>query len=772
VRKLLPVLLLFAGSGCAALIYEVVWYQQLQLVLGGTTLSLAILLSTFMGGLCLGSLVFPRIKTLGEYPTLRVFAGIEFAIAVSGLLVKFALPLVTTAYFDGATNAAAAALLMLPATFFMGASFPAIARFSSQWALLYGCNTAGAVFGCLLTGFYLLRVYNFARAAWVAAAINLLVAVLSFFLADTKSREQPEEEITGEAGTTAAMWSVYLAIGISGFCALGAEVIWTRLLSMLFLGTVYVFAIILAVFLAGLAIGGTAARWMKKSDPGMTLGLIQVLTAASVAWSAICIMRILPVWSAKLITITDPWRTFSTDLLYCAAAILPSAILWGISFPLACAAARATSKDDPARVTGGVYAVNTLGAIAGALIVSLVLVPGVGSQQAERLLLLLSVVGAVVLLAQSRSRLRIAALCIPLALISLIPETSAEVIAYGRYVAQQKGMSEVLWMKEGRNSSVAYTKWPNGTVYINVNGHVEATSEDYDMKLQRMVGHLPALIHGNAKSVLGIGFGAGVSAGTFTRYPTVEHITVCEIEPLIPPNSNRFFAKQNYSVFKDPRTRVIFDDARHYLMTTQDHYDIIASDPLDVFIKGTAALYTAEYFEAVKRRLNPGGYFSLYVPLYETDEATIKSELETFFRVFPHATVWSNTRQGLGYDLVLMGQVLPLRIDLDVLRARLALPEYAPVRESLADIGMASETDLFGTFLGGADGMRKWTHGAEINSDADLRLSYMAGWGINANMADEHYRNMLRYRDDSREYFVGSAAALRTLDDAIAHQAQ
>jgi spermidine synthase len=770
VRKLLPVLFLFAGSGCAALIYEVVWYQQLQLVLGGTTISLAILLATFMGGLCLGSIAFPRFQ-VGDAQPLKVFAAIEVAIALCGLLVKFALPEITKAYFDGATNAAVAALLMLPATFFMGASFPAIARFSSQWALLYGCNTAGAVFGCLLAGFYLLRVYNMATAAWVAASVNLLVGILSYFLAGGKELDQPHAEEPAPAKSAVPLWAIYLAIGISGFCALGGEVIWTRLLSMLFLGTVYVFSLILAVFLTGLAIGGGLSSLLirRAQDPARALGWCQMALAGSIAWSAFCVMKILPGWSAYLLTVTDPWKTFSTDLFFCAVAILPSAILWGASFPLACAAARTLKQDEAARVTGGVYAVNTIGAIAGALIVSLFLVPGIGSQQCERILILITIAGALMVW---RSKVVAACAVAGLALVAAVPPVSGEVIAYGRFVAQQAGLSELLWMKEGRNSSVAYTKWPNGTVYINVNGHVEATSEDYDMKLQRMVGHLPALVHGNAKSVLGIGFGAGVSAGTFTRYPSIEHITVCEIEPLIPPASTRFFGPQNYSVFKDPRTRIIFDDARHYLMTTRDHYDIIASDPLDVFIKGTAALYTAEYFEAVKRRLNPGGYFSLYVPLYETDEPTIKSELETFFQVFPNATVWSNTRQGLGYDLVLLGQADPFTVNLDVVQERLQRPDYARVRESLRDIGMQSTSDLFGTYLSGAQGLRPWTRGAQINSDSDLRLSYLAGWGINATMANDHYQAMLLHRDSPGLYFTGSLEAKRALSDAIAHQAQ
>ncbi len=780
-RKLLPVLLLFAGSGCAALIYEVIWYQQLQLVLGSTTTSLAILLATFMGGLCLGSLAMPRFPGTGWHP-LKTFAAIEGAIALCGLLVKFGLPVVTRAYFSGAGIGLLAALTMLPATFFMGASFPAIVRwaegnprFAAHWALLYGSNTAGAVAGCLAAGFYLLPRFNMAMAAWVAAGINVSVAGVSLLLA----RGGAVQDVRGTPALAAGKWPVYVTIGLSGFCALGAEVIWTRLLSILLLGTVYIFSIVLAVFLMGLAIGGAlSSRLIKRGlNAGFGLGLCQTLLIAGIAWTAFLTMGVLPGWTAYLATIADPWKTFETDLAFCAVAIFPSAVLWGASFPLACAAAIWETGEDPASVTGSVYAANTLGAIAGALIVSLLLIPGIGSQQSQRLLLLVSAAGAFLMYFQPGFQRKLAmrlavSTALMLCLAAAIPPVSGDVIAYGRYYANQAGRSELLWMKEGRNSSVAYTKWPNGTVYVNVNGHVEATSEDYDMKLQRMVGHLPALVHGHAKSVLGIGFGAGVSAGTFTRYPSVEHITVCEIEPLIPPHSNRFFGPQNYNVYEDPRTRIIFDDARHYLMTTKDKYDIIASDPLDVFIKGTAALYTAEYFQAVKKRLNPGGYFSLYVPLYETDEPTIRSELETFFQVFPNATVWSNTREGQGYDLVLMGQDAPFQVNLDDLQTRLDGTEYGKVRASLRETGMLSVADLFGTYLGGAENLRQWTSGAQINSDADLRLSYLAGWGINAAMANDHYLKMLYYRQDPSKYFAGSLEAKRALAEAIRRQAQ
>jgi spermidine synthase len=288
------------------------------------------------------------------------------------------------------------------------------------------------------------------------------------------------------------------------------------------------------------------------------------------------------------------------------------------------------------------------------------------------------------------------------------------------------------------------------------------------MRLQRTVGHLPAILHPKPESVLGIGFGAGVSAGTFTRYGSIRHITVCEIEPIIPPTSTRYFARQDYEVLHDPRTRIVYDDARHYLMTTTAKFDIIASDPLDVFVKGTAALYSKEYFDAVKAHLNPGGLFTLYVPLYETDVPTIRSELATFFEAFPHGTIWANTVEGRGYDMVFLGQAGPLAIDLDEIDERLRLPDYAPVVESLREIGVHSPLDLFSTYAGRKDDLGAWVEGAAINRDRDLRLQYLAGWGINASLEDVLYRQMLTYRRIPENLFTGSPERVSAVLNAIA----
>jgi spermidine synthase len=386
---------------------------------------------------------------------------------------------------------------------------------------------------------------------------------------------------------------------------------------------------------------------------------------------------------------------------------------------------------------------------------------------------MVSIAGALILLGRALFSLKgvaAAVVCILLAavLAGSIDPIPGELIAYGRMMARDAGSSTVLYTAEGRNSSVAITQWSNGTIYVNVNGHVEATTEIYDMKLQRMVGHLPALLHPNPQSVLGIGFGAGVSAGTFTLYPSVREITVCEIEPVIPPASTRFFGNEDYHVALDPRTHIVFDDARHYLLTTTKKFDIIASDPLDVFIKGTAALYSKEYFEAVKAHLNPGGLFTLYVPLYETDEPTIRSELATFFAAFPNGTVWVNLRDGLGYDMVFMGQDAPLKIDLDQELVRVNRPDFAGVRQSLTDVGITSITDLFSMYTGNATTLAPWLKGADISTDDDLRLSYLAGWGINADLEDVLYRKMLVLRKMPVDIFTGSPVQLDQLFQQMA----
>jgi spermidine synthase len=268
--------------------------------------------------------------------------------------------------------------------------------------------------------------------------------------------------------------------------------------------------------------------------------------------------------------------------------------------------------------------------------------------------------------------------------------------------------------------------------------------------------------------VLIVGFGAGVTAGSFVTYPGMGHIVICEMEPLIPPTATQYFAKENYNVKNDPRTTIYYDDARHYVLTTPEKFDIITSDPIHPWVKGSATLYSKEYFELVKQHLNPGGVVTQWVPLYESDPETVKSEIATFFDVFPGGSVWANELNGGGYDVFLLGQAEPTRINLDTLGDKLNTPQYARVVQSLRDVGFDSITELLGTYAGQDQDLKPWLQGAEINRDGNLRLQYLAGLALNVSAENVIYNQMLQYRRFPTNLFTGSEPRMQAMYAALA----
>ncbi|HML15770.1 MAG TPA: fused MFS/spermidine synthase [Bryobacteraceae bacterium] len=787
-RRYLPFLLvLFAGSGCAALIYEVVWFQLLQLVIGSSAISLGVLLATYMGGMCLGSLLLPRLVSSREHP-LRVYALIEGGIGICGVLVLFGVPLLDHAYAAIAGHGAwgivlravLAAICLLPPTLLMGASLPAIARWIEatpegvSWlGYFYGGNIAGAVFGCLLAGFYLLRVHDMAVATWVAVAVNIAVSVLSFRLSE-KTEYTPQQENVLEAPSRAegAMW-VYITIGISGLCALGAEVIWTRLLSVMIGATVYTFSIILAVFLTGLGLGSAVGAHLSRGKvrPKMALAACQMLLAVAIAWTAYVLADALPNWPVNPLIARSAWFNFEMDLMRVSWAIFPAACLWGASFPFALAAI-AGRGEDSGKLVGEVYAANTVGGILGALAFSIVLIPAIGSQDSQRVLITLAAAAAWGLWLTAWESLRggakfaaVAATLLVAMLIATVSEVPWLAIAYGRRMTITQNAGRALYVGEGRNSSIAISELPDGKHYFHVAGKVEASTEPYDMRLQLMLGHVPALFHPDPKSVLVVGFGAGVTAGTFVLHPQVQKITICELEPLIPPAATRYFRRENNDVMHDGRTQIFYDDARHFILTSKDKYDIITSDPIHPWVKGTSSLYSKEYFELVKQHLNPGGIVTQWVPLYESDFQTIKTELATFFDAFPNGTIWGNDINGEGYDVVLMGQVEPAKIQLDAIDDRLA--REPAVKESMRPVGLDNALSILTTYAGRAPELAAWLAGATINDDMNLRLQYLAGMGLNFDQPGEIYNQILQFRKFPADIFSGSEARLTALRFAL-----
>ena len=791
-RYLPGLLLLFVASGAAALIYEIVWFQLLQLVIGSSAISLGILLGTFMGGMCAGSLLLPRVMSSRHHP-LRVYASIELAIGTVGVLVLWLMPLVGRVYIawggDGLTGllvrGAVAAVCLLPPTLLMGATLPAAGRLvdttpaGTSWlGYFYGGNIAGGVCGCVLAGFYLLRVYDTAIATYTAVAVNVTVGVIALALATFTPGSRTPPSVVAFANTPNRR--VHVVIGMSGFCALAAEVIWTRQLGLLFGGSVYAFSIILAVFLLGLGAGSAAASFLCRhvgANAAAALGICQLLLAAAIAWTAYVVNAALPYWPIAP-SISGISFNFQLDVTRALLALFPAAVLWGASFPFALAgAAPGSTGQDGARLVGGVYASNTVGAIAGALGASFFLVGWIGSQHTQQLLMVVSATAGFVLLIRAPASdvtarrspspvVLMVALVAVLALTLTVPPVSSWLVAFGRFAPGWVGLTDIIYVGEGVHSSVAVSRDPTGALKYHASGKVQASSAPQDMALQRMLGHLTTLLPANPRSVFVVGYGAGVTAGALSIDPRVEQITIAEIEPLVPRVVSRYFGDFNQHVADSPKLEVRIDDGRHFLQTSDQKFDAVTTDLVDPWVKGTAALFTREFFEAARNHLNRGGIVTMFVQLYETSPEAVKSEVATFFDVFPNSAVFGNTREGRGYDMVLVGQVEPLRIDLDEIEARLASPPYARVAQSLREVGFSSAVRLLATYAGRPADLGEWLRGAVINRDRDLRLEYLAGMGMNLFQNDRIYADMLTYRRFPENLFVGSDERMQALFDA------
>jgi spermidine synthase len=220
-------------------------------------------------------------------------------------------------------------------------------------------------------------------------------------------------------------------------------------------------------------------------------------------------------------------------------------------------------------------------------------------------------------------------------------------------------------------------------------------------------------------------------------------------------------------VVDNPKVTIHIDDARHYLHTTDEMFDAITSDPLDPWVKGAATLYTREFFELVKRHLNPGGVVTLFVQLYESNPAAVKSEIGTFLEAFPNGVVWGNTNNGQGYDLVLMGQVEKTKINVDELQTKLDSPAYAQVKQSLNEIGIFSAVDLLSNYAGTATDLAPWLKDAIINRDRNLKLQYLAGMGLNLYQSAPIYADMLQHAKYPEDMFEGSPSTLTALREGV-----
>ena len=766
-------LILFFASGCAALIYETVWFYLVQLVVGASSISVAVLLCAFMGGMALGSWLLPRLTPKGAHP-FRVVAALEAGIAILGLAIPLALPYIQQVYLTLAEPGAGSitlraivcCLVLTPPTMLMGATLPAIARWLGHddrgaVGLMYMANLAGGATGTVLAGFYLLRVHDTVVATFVAVTINAIVAA-AFWRMSALASQAPQAPQAPLAPLAPQAPYVYAAAALSGFTALGAEVVWTRQLSLLFGASVYTFSLILAVFLSGLGIGGLVGSRLARrlTASVVTLGRVQAMLALAIGFGAWAIVNVLPGWQPTALFLprvrATPSLAFAFDALRCAFALLPATILWGASFPLTLAIGRHADFD---RHVARVNAINTTGALAGAIAFTLIGIPLLGSHMAQQALVLFAGLSGAMLLATSAIPARkvwlLGAAAAMVTAVLIVPAVPGRLIAYGRSVNSWQSIARFLYLAEGATASVAVTQHVGGARQFHIAGKVEASDMDIDMRLERMLGHIPALLHPHPRSVLIVGVGAGVTAGALSIHPEVERIVICEIEPVVPRSARAYFGEENHHVFDDPRVQLVFDDARHFLQTTDEKFDVITSDPIHPWVRGAATLYSLEYLSLVKDHLTPGGVVTQWIPLYETDMRSVKSEIGTFAKVFPDTTLWNPDLLEEGYDLVAFGRAEQTPISLAAIQARL---DAAPrVKKSLEEVVLKSAADILGTYAGRGSDLAPWLADAAINRERHLRLQYLAGLAANTDQRFGIFQAILSHRRYPADLFVASA---------------
>ena len=758
-------LLIYVLSGAAALVYEVLWLRLLTLSMGHTAAAVGILLAAFMGGLAIGAWHAGRIAaSMTPARALRTYASLEMAIAVCALLLPLALyaaqPVLSWAYangeagrlFDVTLGLLSLLLLSVPAAA-MGATYPIAVRWYAGSAAraggLYAANTAGAAAGAALTGFVLLPMLGAQATTLVGVALNAICALGALALANYAKSQLPKPQLptplgVGSLGVGSSsglsprfrLRLAAVALGISGLVALIYQVAWTRLLAMVLGPTTYAFSAMLVAFITGLAIGSVLAAAMvpRLRRAAAWLGGSMIAAAGAALLVCLAIDR-LPLLMAAVVS--HPEVTFNSVLMLQVALVvaiqLPMTLALGAAFPFAIALA-APEPDAMPREVAIVYASNTLGAIAGAVAGSFVLIPLVGVQTTIRIAAGLAAVTGVAICwrgvsgrAGRAGAVLAGATAAVLAL--AMPAWNQDRLANGGYryapaleagdLAAGLEAGRLLYYREGAAGTVSVRQVP-GARSLAIDGKVDASNAG-DMLTQKLLAHLPLLLHPNPRTVCVIGLGSGVTLGAALRHP-IDRADVLEISPEVVAAS-AFFTRENHDALADPRSRLMLGDGRSHLLLSSERYDVIISEPSNPWMAGVAALFTREFFLAARARLAPGGLLTQWAHTYSITDADLRSIVATFLSVFPDGTAWLVGES----DLLLIGGDGPVPALEQVEGGALAASWSRPgVAADLAEVSVRDPFSVLTLYVARGAELRAYAGGAVVQSDDRMALEYSA----------------------------------------------
>lgn len=705
---------LLFGSGCCALVYQIGWLREFRMIFGASTAASAAVLAIFIGGLGFGGLLLGPRADRHPRPIL-FYSQLESIVAVSAAVSPFLLALARQLYIAaGGTprlgivagtvgRLALSALVLAVPTLVMGGTLPAAARGVTRAtdarrrdvAALYGLNTLGAVAGCLVATFYLLELFGTRATLWLSAAVNLLIAVLARQLdrslppsGDDRAAEAAEGAAGAADRSHAPARFVLIASGVVGFAFFLMEIVWYRMLGPLLGGSVFTFGLVLAIALVGIGVGGLLYALVGSEQPASlsAFALSCLLEAAAIAVGyafgdrlAVLALVLTPLGQAGF------GARIATWCLVTAIVVLPPALVAGYQFPLL-VALFGRGRARVGREIGLVYATNTVGAIAGSLAGGFGLLPWLSAPGTWRLasVVLVALGTAAAWLEARRGNRRGLAAQAVVAVAALAMLAAGGPTAVWRHSGIGAGRAALptptppnqirdwahrmrrvmMWEGDGTESSVALIAQSSGYAFI-VNGKSDGSARA-DAATQVMLGLLGAIVNPHARRSLVVGLGTGSSAGWLGAIPAMERVDVVELEPLVLEVA-RACAAVNRNVLDNPKVRIRLGDAREYLLTGADQYDVIASEPSNPFRAGVASLFTREYYGAASSRLTADGVFVQWVQAYEIDTRTLRTIYATMGTVFPYVETW---QLGMG-DLALVGAKHPPAYSATDLAARI-----------------------------------------------------------------------------------------------------
>jgi spermidine synthase len=768
--RLIPALVFV--SGASALVYQSLWLRSFGLVFGNTTDAVAMVLAVFMGGLGLGSLLAARHRAAAP---LAAYARVEVGIGLTALLTVPLLKVLPVAYaavsaraglgasLEAVGRGALATLVLLPTTVLLGATVPLVVEhlersrgdFPGGLGHTYLANTLGAAAGVYLGTFVLVPGLGVSRSLTLAAAGNLLVGAAAWRWSRRPSIAPPP--VVPPAASLPAPWLFAALAAVSGAFTFGIEVLWTRSFTLVIGSTVYAFSVMLLAVLVGLVVG-TAVYARVRARIARPEAMLGGLFAGAGLFALLGVVMIGRLPAAYLGLMKDLPASFAAHqvagFLLCLGTMLPVTAALGFSFPLL---AHLVDQRTPAqRASGHLYFWNTLGAIAGAIATDLVLIRALGLQRSYLVLAGLPLAAGAWTLGQAaslRPRLRPVPVAVtaaallalgpwwrpwdPVTMTSGVYRYGLEWAATGFRLDDLAPQRRLLFYREGREAVVAVSERPGTTRrFLSINGKTDAGGGPEDVLQQKFVAHVPMLLHPSPRQVLVVGWGSGASAAATALYPA-ERIECVEIEPATFEAAPLFDALSG-AVRSDPRFRIVFRDGRNHLLGSRTRWDVIVSEPSNVWIAGVANLFTRDFYEVARDKLAPGGLFAEWFHYYNMEPADVMVELATFAAVFPHVSVWTvpplppELGGTLGADLLLVGSQAPHHLDWTRLEHAF---RRTPVGADLRATGVVEdEMTLLASYAFGRDdllrltGDRRWSAGPlPLNTDDRPWIEYRAG---------------------------------------------